>query len=123
MVSWKELKVQHPITLKNEGLSFRHTNFVEIMAPLFSRQALLQCLFTFNISISGYGLDLIWPKVLGWPTDKIALFDSVSVRHTRPIGSGPVYKTFPIPPTEEMLYIANKFECLPFTMTVYSLHP
>jgi len=112
----------HPITLRNEGLSFRHTNFVEVMAPLFSRQALLQCLFTFNESISGYGLDLIWPKILGWPTDKIAVLDSVSIRHTRPIGSGPVYKIFPVPPTDEMHHIAKKFECMPFNMTVYSAH-
>lgn len=113
----------HPITVKNHGLSFRHTNFVEVMAPLFSRRSLLQCLFTFNESISGYGLDLIWPKILGWPTDKIAIFDSVSVRHTRPIGSGPVYKMFPIPPTDEMELLAIKFGCVPFNMTVYSLHP
>lgn len=112
-----------PITAKIEGISFRHTNFVEVMAPLFSRQALLQCLFTFNESISGYGLDLIWPKILGLPTDKIAIFDSVTVRHTRPIGSGPVYKMFPVPPTEEMQQVASKFGCIPFTMTIYSFHP
>lgn len=108
-------------SLSPDSYSFRHTNFVEVMAPLFSRQSLLQCLFTFNQSISGYGLDFIWPKILGLPKDKIAVFDSVSVRHTRP-SSGPAYKVFPVPPIDEMHHLAEIFECIPLQYDCYSAH-
>ena len=69
----------------------RYTNFVEIMCPIFSRYALQVLGSTFNTSISGWGLDFIWPCLLGYPNDKIGVLDAVPVTHTRPFGGGLFY--------------------------------
>jgi hypothetical protein len=70
----------------------RYTNFVEIMAPLFSRYALTTLLPTFTSSASGWGLDYIWPHLLGYPRNRIAILDATPVIHTRPIRSGSFYR-------------------------------
>jgi len=74
-----------PVTLRCPSFRLRFTNFVEIMAPLFSREALGQCLETFPQSISGWGLDLVWPAILGHPREAIAVIDEIAVTHTRPV--------------------------------------
>jgi hypothetical protein len=74
-----------PITLRSPAFRLRFTNFVEIMAPMFSAQALARCLPTFSRSISGWGLDVIWPFVLGQPTQAIAIIDEIAITHTRPV--------------------------------------
>jgi hypothetical protein len=80
----------HLITLRNRSFRMRFTNFVEIMAPLFSRDLLKQMLPTFNENLSGWGLDFLWPsRVADWT--RIAIIDAVTVCHTRPVG-GPNYQ-------------------------------
>ena len=76
--------VIHPITRRNDETSIRFTNFVEVMTPIFSRAALRLCAETFALSRSGFGLDHIWPKLLGEPEHRIAIIDETSVVHTRP---------------------------------------
>ena len=64
----------------------RYTDFVEIMAPCFSRDFLKQMLPSFNEKIYSSGLDILWPtKVTDWT--RIAIIDAVTVCHTRPVGS------------------------------------
>lgn len=82
----------HKVTLQEEAYLLRYTNYVEVMAPIFSREALKTLWPTFNKSISGFGLDSIWPKILGYPKDKLAVLDRVPVTHTRPVGGGTIYK-------------------------------
>jgi hypothetical protein len=82
----------HFITLEQPGLSWRYTNFVEIMAPLFSAAALQRCAPTFSESASGWGLDWVWPHVLGHPGDRIGILDETTVVHTRPQGTGSHYR-------------------------------
>jgi hypothetical protein len=36
---------------------------------------------------SGYGLDHLWPAMLGKPRTRIGIIDAVGVAHTRPIGA------------------------------------
>jgi hypothetical protein len=80
----------HLVTLHNRAFQLRFTNFVEIMAPCFSRDFLQQMLPLFNANLSGWGLDYIWPsKIADWTC--IAIIDAVTVCHTRPVG-GPNYK-------------------------------
>jgi hypothetical protein len=80
----------HLITLHNRSFVLRFTNFVEIMAPCFSRDFLQQMLPSFQANLSGWGLDFVWPtKISDWK--KVAIVDAVTVCHTRPIG-GPNYK-------------------------------
>lgn len=70
-----------PITQHQPSRRLRYTNFVEIMAPVLSDTALAKCLPTFNQSISGWGLDLIWPALLGNPTNRIAVIDEIEMTH------------------------------------------
>lgn len=81
--------ISHLVTLKNPFFTLRFTNFVEIMAPCFSRDLLLQVAPSFKENLSGWGLDFLWPtRVSDWT--KIAIVDAVAICHTRPIG-GPNY--------------------------------
>jgi hypothetical protein len=75
--------------IHKENIDLIYTSFVEIMCPCFSKTALLQCLPTFNKSISGWGLDLVWGK-LG-RDKKMAIINSVAIKHTRPVGAGHLY--------------------------------
>src|ERR1035437_10145132 len=59
------LNSSHGITNTNHGNLLRYTNFVEIMAPMFSINAFEILSTTFNESVSGWGLDWAWPKILG----------------------------------------------------------
>jgi hypothetical protein len=78
--------ITHPITAQDPRYTLRFTSFVEVMTPIFSREALQACIGTFGRAVSGFGLDNIWPKLLGEPRDRIAVIDAVPVVHTRPQG-------------------------------------
>jgi hypothetical protein len=79
--------INHPITQRDPRMLMRFTSFVEIMAPVFSHAALRRCAPTFSESRSGYGLDHVWPRLIGAPPNKIAIIDAMSVSHTRPVGA------------------------------------
>jgi hypothetical protein len=72
------------VTLRNPMLRVRFINFVEIMMPCFKREFLKQCLSSMSRNLSGWGLDHLWPTMLG--PKQMAIFDAVTVTHTRPIG-------------------------------------
>ncbi len=76
--------VIHAVTRANPDTALRFTNFVEVMTPIFSRAALRLCAPTFALSQSGFGLDHLWPKMIGEPENRIAIIDETSVVHTRP---------------------------------------
>ncbi|MCX7748098.1 MAG: DUF707 domain-containing protein [Clostridia bacterium] len=112
----------HDITLQRQGHLLRYTNFVEVMAPIFSKEALLRCLYSFSQSRSGWGLDFIWSKILDNPTSKIAVIDAAPVRHTRPLGSGAAYQGLNIDPSLEMFDILNKHGVnFPYDMKTHSV--
>ena len=73
------------ITRQVQGLLYRLTNFVEVMAPLFYRDAFAQCVETFAENKSGFGLDFLWRTLL--KNRKIGIIDQTPVFHTRPVGS------------------------------------
>lgn len=81
--------------LQRPEFVLRHVGFVEVMAPLFDRIALRACLKTFGESRSGWGLDWVWPQLVGKGRhDAIAILDATPVKHTRPLG-GDLYKNNP----------------------------
>ncbi len=84
----------HFVTVKVPHALLRYTQFVEIMMPGFSRAALRRCLPSFRVAVSGWGLDYLWPELLGFPDRQIAIIDNVAVRHlnrSEPRG-GPFYR-------------------------------
>jgi Zinc-uptake complex component A periplasmic len=54
-----------------------------------SRRALEMCLPYLNSTVSSWGPDYIFPKLLGYPKDKIAIVDETPVIHARPVAMGP----------------------------------
>ncbi|MGA2571988.1 MAG: DUF707 domain-containing protein [Terracidiphilus sp.] len=112
--------VTHAITVANHAFQVRYTNFVEIMAPIFSRSFLNQCAATFGENMSGYGLDTLWPT---WCTEprKIAIIDACKVRHTRPLG-GPNYKAVQAwggkLPDEELNVVLTKYGIVGFEQRI-----
>lgn len=85
----------HPMLLQRPGHVLRRTGFVEVMAPIFDRPALQACLPSFGHSRSGWGLDFVWPRLVGPARrEAIAILDATPVWHTRPLG-GELYRNHP----------------------------
>jgi hypothetical protein len=76
----------HFTTVRNPNFFGRHVGFVEIMVPGFSRRALERVLPTLDEGETGWGwgLDVVWPKLLGY--ENVGIIDGVTVTHTRPVG-------------------------------------
>jgi hypothetical protein len=79
--------VAHGMTRQREGSVLRFVRFVEGMAPVFTGQALRLVLPTFTLTHSGWGIDHIWPKLLGEPARGLAIIDAVPMTHTRAVGT------------------------------------
>jgi hypothetical protein len=77
----------HFILLSCPGFKVRFTNFVETMVPCLKAGVLNQILEVFRDSMSGFGLDSIWCRLALEPFYKAAIFDEITVRHTRPVGA------------------------------------
>jgi hypothetical protein len=77
----------HPITVRRPNSDVRYEPFVEIMCPILSRRALKICVGSMRDVESGYGLDHLWPSLLGYPRERIGMIDAIAVVHTRPIGA------------------------------------
>jgi len=78
----------HLITLRQTD-GHRITNFVEIMAPCFSRKGLKNCLEYIYNTDSGWGMEWQWVsklKELGF-ADYISIIDKYPMYHTREVGS------------------------------------
>lgn len=75
----------HRITLACLGFLHRHTNLVEIMAPVIERRVLHRVLPLFQHTRSGFGLDWYWHRLVGDPRRHIAIIDALPVRHARPL--------------------------------------
>jgi hypothetical protein len=75
----------HRLTLHCRGFSHRHTNFVELMAPMLSRHLLINALPLFANTRSGHGMDWMWQRLARDPGKGVAIIDAVTVRHSRPL--------------------------------------
>ncbi|HVW60159.1 MAG TPA: hypothetical protein VHC48_09000 [Puia sp.] len=95
---------------KQEANSWcRFVGQIEVMAPLFSREALQKCLETFVANRSSWGMDSVWPKILGYPQDKFVVFDKVVMRHTQPVGKGELYQKIGVDPYDEWAEIVARY--------------
>jgi len=76
----------HFSTMRNARFHGRWVGFVEIMMPGFSTAALDRLLPTLDETATGWGwgLDSVWPKLLGY--ENVAIIDGTPVVHTRPVG-------------------------------------
>jgi hypothetical protein len=99
------------LTRQHPGLKLRTTNWVEIMAPFLARDFLEEMLHSFDLSISGWGIDIYWGHHLGqrWTA---GIVDDVLMRHTNPSDheSGAFYrylKSIGVDPFAEMRRILD----------------
>ena len=63
----------YPHTLRNKLCILHYTNFIEMMLPCFSKEALKEVLTTFNANESGWGVEWHWPLLINsnkktWPS-------------------------------------------------------
>ena len=75
-----------------------------------NKQTLMSLFQTFDLSKSGWGLDLLWAKMLD--NDKIAIIDEVNVIHTRPVGKDYIIngnKRFKMNPKDELTMFMKKY--------------
>jgi hypothetical protein len=72
--------------MENRRFHGRRVGFVEIMVPGFRREALELLLPTLDLTDTGWGwgLDSLWPKLLGY--ENVGIIDGITVTHTRPVG-------------------------------------
>jgi hypothetical protein len=95
-----------PVLFQDPNCLLRFTVFVESMVPMFRADALRLCMPVMQEpTIYGWGHDWIWPMLLGYPPNKIAVIDSCAVKHTRPLGVNTDHQVA----QAEMIQIANKF--------------
>lgn len=98
----------YAITLAHRGFRYRRTDFVEVMAPIFTAKALDRCRSTFHLNNSSWGLDLLWREGLG-PSAHLGVLDSVAVEHTRAIRSGPLYGSLGQLPEDDLVDLSLIF--------------
>lgn len=85
--------VSWTLALRNKRLLFRGTDFVEIMAPIMSRDFLRAALPYFSANFTGYGHEWLWRRILSEQNGFAAILDAAPIRHGRPLGSGTLYKS------------------------------
>ncbi|TPN74898.1 hypothetical protein FJ987_29175 [Mesorhizobium sp. CU2] len=77
----------HLPLMRCDSFELRFVDKVEIMAPCIKADLLAKVLPLFEDSMSGFGLDKLWTRLATDNRRKSAVFDSLSVRHTRPVGT------------------------------------
>ena len=103
----------HWINIRNPGCEVRRVNFVEVMAPCFSRAALELLLPTFTLTRCTWGIDYAWASMLDGQ-DAFSIVDAVPMRHTKPmdVDGGPFYQrllSMGIDPRGELESIHRRF--------------
>ncbi|MBZ9847575.1 hypothetical protein LB565_06165 [Mesorhizobium sp. CA14] len=73
--------------MRCDSFEFRFVDKIEIMAPCIRADVLVKVLPLFEHSMSGFGLDSVWTRLGPDNRRKSAVFDGLSIRHTRPVGS------------------------------------
>jgi hypothetical protein len=73
-------QVSYRTLLRRPRTLLRYTPFVEVMCPIFSRQAFWKAVPTFLLSRSGWGIDWAWTKL--FRQSEMAILDAAAVDHT-----------------------------------------
>lgn len=99
-----------PMFKKQKNSFCRFVGQIEVMAPLFYTDSLQKCLPSFISNLSSWGVDSVWSKILGYPKDTLIVFDSVSMKHTQPVGGGELYQKLGVDPREEWKAITDQYQ-------------
>ena len=77
----KDSLVPHAVTRNNPNCILRYTNFVENNVAIFSSDVIPLLKNSFKDARTGFGVDFVWPAILNYPTNEIAVIDEVSCYH------------------------------------------
>ena len=96
MTLTRESSCNWPQLFGRDGLHGpREVSAVEIMMPVMSRRALDWIAPTFGTSVSGFGLDLAWGRIVRERGGRVAVLDDVRATHARPVDqSGGSYYSY-----------------------------
>jgi hypothetical protein len=108
-----------PIFKQKKNSFCRFVGQIEVMAPLFSREALVTCLPSFIGNRSSWGVDSVWSKLLGYPEDRMIIFDRVVMKHTLPVGGGELYQKIGVDPYMEWKAITDQYQARMQNYTEY----
>lgn len=104
----------HLVNLWNPVCAVRRVNFVEVMAPCFSRQALQDLVRpTFRLTRCTWGIDYAWASLRQAHGD-LSIVDAITMAHTKPMdrAGGPFYDALRrqgIDPEEELAGVHARF--------------
>jgi hypothetical protein len=93
---------------KRKGVGVRKTSHVEVMCPIMTKDAVKKLIHTFDINNSSWGIDLLWSHLLDYKG--IGIIDTVSVYHSKPVGSRTLYSLLDKNPGIEMQEIIEKYK-------------
>lgn len=72
--------------VQSKSFELRYSSAIELMVPCLSARCLARALPLFKTTRSGFGMDGVWTRLLDENVRTSAILDSISVRHTRPVG-------------------------------------
>ncbi|PWR21547.1 DUF707 domain-containing protein [Zavarzinia compransoris] len=72
--------------LQQPKFLLRHVNFIEMMCPIFHREALRQIFPLYESGLES-GIDLVWCNLVFETPDDFAVIDAWPVTHTEPVGA------------------------------------
>lgn len=84
-------EASYAVLRRMAATSYRLTPFVEVMCPLFTRDAFFRSAALFRESRSGWGIDCVWST--RFPPARMAIIDEAAVEHTGRLGRGPLYRS------------------------------
>jgi hypothetical protein len=83
-------EVSYETLRQRPSVVLRYAPLVEVMCPLFTREALSRVAFSFEESRSGCGLDWLWPRY--FLPHEVAILDAVGVEHVGKLFRGENYQ-------------------------------
>ncbi len=81
--------LSHPVLKRCFWTRLRYVSFIEMMCPLFSKESLSEVLPIFDLTRSGWGIDILWSSLL--KNKRMAVIDQVGVVHTKPYSPDNLY--------------------------------
>jgi hypothetical protein len=109
-----------PVFKQEKDYFCRYVGQIEVMAPLFYKEALVRCLSSFTVNNSSWGVDSIWSKQLNYPKNKLIVFDCITMRHTKPVGEGELYKRIGVDPHDDWQHAVDQFQAKKHSYKEYS---
>jgi hypothetical protein len=120
--SMEDINCINAHVVNKEGANIVFTNYIEIMNPVFSKDALSKVIEYFDENQLGFGYETLWNKLYDNPDDKFAVVHSVIATHTRPMRSGKnsIHKRVGKSEAKQLQEFMAKFELQPVTKEVYA---